>query len=169
MDGPHFPLLLVDIDGVISLFGFDPAARPPGSFIAVEGIVHYLSASAGGQLRRLAERFELVWCSGWEEKANEHLPGALGLAAGLPHLSFDRRPATSAHWKLAAIDGYAGPTRPLAWIDDAHDAATRAWASARRGATLIVTTEPPVGLTEADVEHLLGWAAELGPGHPTAV
>ena len=168
MDGPHFPLLLVDIDGVISLFGFDPAARPLGSFIAVEGIVHYLSASAGGQLRRLAERFELVWCSGWEEKANEHLPGALGLAAGLPHLSFDRRPATSAHWKLAAIDGYAGPTRPLAWIDDAHDAATRAWASARPGPTLIVATEPPAGLTEADVKCLLGWAAGLGPGRPTS-
>jgi hypothetical protein len=58
---PTLPLLLVDIDGVISLFGFDPAARPPGSFISVEGIVHYLSASAGAQLRRLAERFELVW------------------------------------------------------------------------------------------------------------
>jgi hypothetical protein len=163
MDGDTVPLLLVDIDGVISLFGFDRETRPPGSFIAVEGIMHFLSASAGEHLRRLAEGFELVWCSGWEEKANEYLPGALGLGAGLPHLSFDNRPANSAHWKLTAIERYAGPTRPLAWIDDAHDAATRSWAAARPGPTLIVTTEPPVGLTEADVKCLLGWAAGLAP------
>jgi Swiss Army Knife RNA repair-like protein len=163
MDGNTVPLLLVDIDGVISLFGFDPATRPPGRFIAVEGIVHYLSAGAGEHLRRLSEGFELVWCSGWEEKANEHLPGALGLSAGLPHLSFERRPASSAHWKLDAIDRYAGPTRPLAWIDDAHDGATRAWAATRPGPTLIVATEPPVGLTEADVKSLMGWAAGLAP------
>jgi hypothetical protein len=155
------PLLLVDIDGVISLFGFDPAGRPPGAFIAVEGIMHYLSATAGDQLRRLGGRFELAWCSGWEEKANEYLRPALDLPAELPHLCFERRPGTSAHWKLDAIDAFAGPHRPVAWIDDAHDEATAAWARSRPGPTLIVRTHPAVGLTEADVTRLLDWAGGL--------
>jgi hypothetical protein len=29
------PLLLIDIDGVISLFGFDPGLPPPGRFVSV--------------------------------------------------------------------------------------------------------------------------------------
>ena len=41
------PILLIDIDGVISLFGFDPADPPAGRFQLVDGIAHYLSAAAG--------------------------------------------------------------------------------------------------------------------------
>ena len=59
------PLLLTDIDGVISLFGFDPGQRPAGRFEIVDGIAHFLSATAGEHLRELASEFELVWCSGW--------------------------------------------------------------------------------------------------------
>src|ERR1700738_2768175 len=73
------PLLLVDIDGVISLFGFDPLERPGGSFHSIDGMLHFLSASAGEHLLALASEFELVWASGWEEKANEYLPRLLGL------------------------------------------------------------------------------------------
>ncbi len=155
------PLLLIDIDGVISLFGFDPVYPPEGQFIAVEGIVHFLSAAAGDHLRRLAGGFELAWCSGWEEKAGEHLPAALSVPADIPHLTFESAPGTTAHWKLAAIDAYAGSERPVAWIDDAHDAATEAWASERPGPTLLVRTEPAVGLTVAQVEQLLAWTRTL--------
>ncbi|HEY2161985.1 MAG TPA: HAD domain-containing protein [Solirubrobacteraceae bacterium] len=153
------PLLLIDVDGVISLFGFDPARRPEGRFEVVDGIAHFLSATAGEHLRRLCEEFEPAWCTGWEEKANEYLPHALGLPGPYPHISFDgATPIADRHWKLAAIDAYAGPDRPLAWIDDAHDARCEAWASARRGPTLLVSTEPPVGLTEEHVDLLLEWA-----------
>lgn len=155
------PVALIDIDGVVSIFGFDPQCRPPGQFVAVEGIIHFLSAAAGGHLRRLSAGYKLAWCSGWEEKANEHLPAALGLPGPLPHLTFDCRPGTCAHWKLAAIDGFAGPDRPLAWIDDAHDEITREWATRRPGPTRLVTTEPAVGLTAADVDELLAWAKTL--------
>lgn len=152
------PLLLVDIDGVISLFGFDPARPPSGRFVAVEGIVHFLSETAGDHLRRLAGAFELAWCSGWEERAGEHLPAVLGPVARLPHVSFDCRPEVSAHWKLEAIDAYAGPRRPVAWIDDAHDERTEAWAAQRPGPTLLVRTEAAIGLTEGHVRELLEWA-----------
>ena len=155
------PLLMVDVDGVISLFGFDPATPPAGSFQLVDGIAHLLSASAGEHLRELSRDFELVWCTGWEDKANEYLPLALGLPLRFPHVPFDKldRPA-DAHWKLVGIDAYAGRSRPLAWIDDAHDDRCTAWAQGRNGPTLLVSTEPAVGLTDDHVTELLAWRRE---------
>ena len=153
------PLLLVDVDGVISLFGFDPSSPPPGRFLLVDGIPHLISAVAGDHLRALAPAFELAWCTGWEEKADEHLRVALELPDGCPHLTFDGADSVAhAHWKLAAIERYAGQVRPLAWIDDAHDEVCGDWASSRPGPTLLVTTEPAVGITAAHVEQLLAWA-----------
>jgi hypothetical protein len=159
------PLLLVDIDGVISLYGFPSDERPPGRFELVDGIGHFLSAAAGPYLLDLMDAFDLVWCSGWEERANDYLPRSLGLPGPLPYLSFDHKPAGGRpHWKLPAIDAYAGPDRPLAWIDDAHDDESRGWARARRGPTLLVDTVPAVGMAEEHVEQLKGWALRLHVG-----
>lgn len=153
------PLLLVDIDGVISLFGFPPDERPAGSFVSVDGIPHYLSATAGEHLRILAATFDLAWCSGWEERANGYLPHALQLHTSLPHLTFPApREGSTRHWKLDAIDAYAGPDRALAWIDDDHGGCQE-WAHARPGRTLLVTAQPPTGITKKHVRRLLGWAA----------
>ena len=162
IDAPGPPLLLVDVDGVISLFGFDPAEPPAGRWQMVDGIAHLLSATAGEQLRRLSDAFELAWCTGWEEKANEYLPLALGLAGPLPHLSFaGATPLMAGHWKLEAIDRYAGPDRPIAWIDDSHDRVCRTWARKRPGQTLLVSTDPAIGLTDEQVSRLLEWAFAL--------
>ena len=154
------PLLLVDIDGVISLFGFEPGERPEGSFHSIDGIPHFLSSTAAAHLLALARGFELVWASGWEEKANEYLPHLLGLPA-LPHLSFERSVGrTNAHWKLDAINAYAA-ARPLAWIDDAFNDACHEWAGARGAATLLVQTMPANGLTGHEAETLERWASSL--------
>jgi hypothetical protein len=153
------PILLVDIDGVISLFGFPADRRPSGGFVVVDGIAHFLSGAAGPTLLDLGHTFDLVWCSGWEEKANEYLPHALRLAGPLPHLCFAGSPETSrTHWKLDAIDEHAGSDRALAWIDDGFNDACHEWAAARPGPTLLVPTEPPVGLTPEQVETLERWA-----------
>ncbi|MGA9877016.1 MAG: HAD domain-containing protein [Solirubrobacteraceae bacterium] len=163
------PLLMVDIDGVISLFGWSPAAlggragshagAPPGAcFHWIDGIPHFLSSIAAEHLLALSHDFELVWASGWEEKANEYLPHLLGLPA-LPHLSFERAVGRSnAHWKLDAIEAYAGG-RALAWIDDAFNDACHEWASERAAATLLVETQPASGLTEREAEILRHWAS----------
>jgi hypothetical protein len=159
---PERPLLLVDIDGVISLFGFEPTRPPAGTWQMVDGIAHLLSATAGEHLRELSTAYELAWCSGWEEKANEYLPHALGLPERLPHLSFTPAvPAVHGHWKLEAIDSYAGADRPVAWIDDAHDARCRAWARRRPGPTLLITTDPASGLTHDHVRSLLAWSSAV--------
>jgi hypothetical protein len=156
------PLLLIDVDGVISLFGFDPARPPAGRFEMVDGIAHFLSATAGEHLRRLAEVFDLAWCTGWDEKANEYLPVALGLPAELPLVIFDDcdRPP-SAHWKVAGIEAWVDPSRPLAWVDDAHDGRCHGWAADREAPTLLVQTDPAVGLTAEHVAELRGWAGRL--------
>jgi hypothetical protein len=156
------PLLLVDVDGVISLFGFDPAQPPPGGFAMVDGIAHYLSAGAAEHLRRLARVYELAWCTGWEEKANEYLPHLLALDGPLPVLSFARAVGrANAHWKLAAIDAFAGSSRPLAWVDDALDERCERWAGARAAPTLLVATDPAEGLAERHAERLYAWAGAL--------
>lgn len=166
------PLLFVDVDGVISLFGFAPSQdQAPGPFHWVDGIAHCIPADAGSRLVRLAERFDLVWATGWEEKANEHLPFILKLPfRGLPCLTFDGRAVFgSSHWKLDAIEAYAG-NRPAAWIDDNHDDDCKLWARSREAPTLLVGTRASVGLTDAHVDDLLAWADELArePGSPRA-
>ena len=153
-------MLLLDIDGVISLFGFDPNVRPEGSWHLIDGIAHFLSSAACTHLQRLGEWFDPVWCSGWEEKADEHLPSLLGVPS-FPHLSFDQNPGRSnGHWKLAAIDAHAGE-RPVAWVDDALDERCEQWAATRPAPTLLMRTDPAVGLTDDGVEELVRWARAL--------
>lgn len=175
------PFLLVDIDGVVSLFAARGALESPlaeprsadgvgrdgaieGSFQMIDGIPHFLSSTAAGHLLGLSRSFELVWASGWEEKANEYLPHLLGLPESLPYVPFSRRTALGArtahaHWKLDAITAYVG-RRPLAWVDDAFNPACHEWANARGVPTLLVSTAPEKGLTAREAQALLQWAAQ---------
>ncbi len=151
--------MAVDIDGVISLFGFEE--RPAHTHLQlVDGVPHCISLVAGARLLRLAEQYELFWASGWEDKANFYLPQLLGLPE-LPHVSFDLTPRSGgAHWKLAALEAYAGE-RPIAWIDDNFDPSCYEWAERRPAPTLLVPTEPHLGLEEAHVDALTAWATSL--------
>jgi len=155
------PILAVDIDGVISLFGFDePPDRKQARFELIDGMVHCISVPAGDRLRRLGGHFEMVWASGWEEKANDYLPNILGLPE-LPVLSFDGAARFgSAHWKLGPLDEY-GKGRAVAWIDDNFDESCYEWARGREEPTLLVPTESHLGLEEAQVEALTAWSGGL--------
>jgi hypothetical protein len=155
------PILAVDVDGVISLFGFD-TPPPPGEarYQLVDGMLHCISLRAGKRLERLAEHFDLVWASGWEEKANFYLPAALGIAE-LPHLTFDGAARFgSAHWKLGPLDEY-GRGRALAWVDDNFDESCYRWAREREEPTLLVPTDPAKGLQEVETEALIAWGKSL--------
>jgi len=88
----------------------------------------------------------------------------LGIPAGRPHLTFGDRPARATpHWKLAAIDAFASPSQPLAWIDDDHDESCHDWAAVREAPTKLVATEPAVGLTAPQAVELRAWASGLRP------
>ena len=151
------PLLFVDIDGVLSLFGFCSIKVPERcTWHQVDGILHLLSQEAAGHLLDLADVFELVWCSGWKDRANDHLPYALGLGP-YPHLVFGE---SAGHWKLAAVVEHAAD-RPLAWIDDDLNDAVRDWAAARDQPTLIVETQPATGLTAELAARLREWGEKV--------
>jgi hypothetical protein len=165
---PQRPILFVDVDGVISLFGFAPEDDTlPGPVHWIDGVAHCIPDDVGMRLVRLAETFELVWATGWEERANEHLPFLLKLPfRDLPCLTFDGRAVFgSAHWKVDAIDEYAR-NRPAAWIDDNLDETCRAWAEHRAAPTLLVETSPAEGITDEQVARLLAWAHDLQGERP---
>lgn len=169
------PILAVDVDGVISLFGFDPPLTPgnlPGPagslrFELVDGTPHVISVAAGERLLRLTTSFELVWATGWQDRANDHLGPMLGLPQ-LPVIRFDVPDAgiprdTPAHWKLDAVDAFAGD-RAFAWIDDSFDESCFAWCERRErdgSPTLLVPTEPDRGLEEGHVAALEAWGEQL--------
>jgi hypothetical protein len=149
------------VDGVISLFGFEePPDRSLARFQLVDGMVHCISLVAGDRLRRLEEQFELVWATGWEEKANFYLPDLLGIPE-LPVVSFDGAARFgSAHWKLGPLDEFA-KGRALAWIDDNFNEGCYEWAEEREEPTLLVPTESHLGIEEVHVEALRSWALSL--------
>ena len=155
------PVLALDVDGVISLFGFEgPLDEVPGRFHLIDGIAHCISDGAPAELARLGEVYELIWATGWEDRANDHLPHLLGLPNVLPCLRFDGRARFgTAHWKLEALEEYA-VGRPLAWIDDSLDESCHEWAARRRWPTLLVPTRSDVGLTHEHTDTLLAWARQ---------
>ena len=156
------PVLALDVDGVISLFGFEePLEEVPGRFHLIDGMAHCIPEGVGDRLRRLASHYEIIWATGWEDRANDRLPEILGLPGKLPFLTFagNARFGT-AHWKIAAIDSYAGD-RPLAWVDDCLDETCETWARERSAPTLLVPTDSDRGLEDAHVGALLDWARSV--------
>lgn len=156
------PLLFLDVDGVLSVFGFNGAQADPRDLHMVDGIPHHIPAPMGGRVRRLLPAFEPLWATGWGERANDHLVHMLELPGELEVIEFATRASTdgSGHWKLDELSVRAG-TRAAAWIDDGHNERCERWAVGREAPTLLVSTDPHVGITDGDVELLLGWAAEL--------
>ena len=88
--------------------------------------------------------------------------------AGAPNLRRLPGADPGRHWKLSAIDRYAGRHRPLAWIDDQFDDSCHRWAQARPAPTELVTTDPAVGLIDAHVSRVRAWAQTLTSGQSKA-
>jgi hypothetical protein len=171
------PLLFVDVDGVISTYGFagnggvPSGTRPIGSIAAggvagklhnVEGIIHHIGQGMDLRLAALLPHFETVWATGWGDRANEHLVHLLSLPCELEVVEFGVAPSMdgSGHWKLDALTARAAG-RAAAWIDDGHNAACELWAaerSRRDEPTLLISTDPFAGLTDDHVTELIAWS-----------
>ena len=164
------------MDGVISLFGFEESPPPSvARWELIDGTFYCLSIPASERILRLADRFELVWATGWQDRANDRLSLLTGIGP-LPVIEFDahrkagdQSTTTFAHWKVGAVNEFCGD-RAVAWIDDSFDQSCYDGAESReqRGApTLLVPTDPAIGFEEAQAAATADWAASINPsGHP---
>ncbi|HZU72467.1 MAG TPA: HAD domain-containing protein [Acidimicrobiales bacterium] len=151
------PLLFVDIDGVLN-----PYAAPSCPEGYVERVLFpdeepvRLCVRHREWLIALAEVYDLVWATAWNEADRTVLTSILALPAfagaiELPNGPFDPRE------KVPAVERLAG-NRPLAWVDDMLGPEAWTWSSERSEPTLLLPVDPAVGLTEDDVKSLLDWA-----------
>lgn len=133
------PLLLLDVDGV--LLPFDACSALP----------------LGDTLQELQEKYDLIWATMWEDRANEMLSPFYGLP-DLPVIRFENY----IYWdhtttpKLFDIQAFV-QDRAFVWIDDAILPDAISWAE-RRGKALLLRTDPRIGLTDEIIQALRDWS-----------
>lgn len=156
------PLLFIDVDGVLSTYGFDSERADPRNLHLVDGIPHHIPGLMENRVKAVLPHYESVWATGWGERANEHLVFILSLPGELEVVEFATRPSTdgSGHWKLEELTARAAG-RAAAWIDDGLNDACVDWAAGRSEPTLLVHTDPFVGMTDEHVDELIAWADEI--------
>ncbi|MFG2822514.1 HAD domain-containing protein [Kitasatospora sp. NPDC048365] len=155
------PLLFLDIDGVLN-----PVCPHPDADFDSHSLLGYtvlLSGRHGDWLRELADGYELVWATTWEEQANAHVAPLLGLPQ-LPVVRFTgyvpqpgdpRVPLMElfSARKWAPILRYAAG-RPFAWVDDCIPPRLVRNSLLRRD-RLLVPVDPGQGLLRWHVDRLL--------------
>lgn len=142
------PLLLIDVDGVLNPFA-SRETRTGFTLYQLAGFPVRLNPAHGTALRALADRFDLVWATTWEDQAN----ALIGPRVGLPHLPvihFDFQRHDGAKWPDVAR--FVGD-RPVCWLEDAPGRGEITWAEARNALipTRIVKISPYSGLMPADL------------------
>ncbi|GAB3960282.1 HAD domain-containing protein [Actinoallomurus acanthiterrae] len=157
------PLLYVDIDGVLN--PTDPANGDGFTAHTIGVLTVRLSEEHGAWLRELADRYDLVWASTWEHRANEYVAPLLGLPE-LPVVEFSayRRRRDDPGFPILELFEMAkwapllrhADGRPFAWVDDVIPARIKRQAWPYRG-ILLVRVDPRHGLTRHHVDRLLAW------------
>ncbi len=152
------PLLLIDVDGVISPVG--PSTAWP-DFTSVDDAPYLLQVSRGMGERLRALPATRAWLTSWDHLANEWVAPALGWNP-LPIVTWPGGPAGPRSNDLKA-DGLKEvlarlDTRPerIVWLDDVlgADGSLRRLGQQVLGDIphLLIAPDPTIGLTPADID-----------------
>jgi hypothetical protein len=169
------PILAVDVDGVLNAMsrGAPPEGWRDGRALGFR--IRY-NPGHGAKLLAVAEETgaELVWCTTWEELANEHIAPLVGLPE-LPWVPMEpgrdavvsaspdsgQRAGTHYHslgdTKAAAMCAYASD-RPFCWLDDEPDAEDAL--SSHPVPHLVIQVPERTGLQDEHLERARTWLRE---------
>lgn len=167
------PLLLLDVDGVLNCFGSIWSEEYEALNFEPLRVFHKrftirIPNGTGQRLASLAESFDMVWCTAWQEEAHPFFGPQLELGDPWPVIEFsgwDGRLHEGRSWKWSFVDRYVDVEgRMAAWVDDDLHAADFAWAADRTmrvAPTMLVKTNQSIGLTDTHVAHLRSWATAV--------
>ncbi|MET8040516.1 HAD domain-containing protein [Micromonospora sp. NPDC005215] len=153
------PVLLLDIDGVLSPYGtpHPPVGYSAHALFPGEEAVR-VNPAHGAWITEASTVLDIAWATSWNDEANQLLAPLLHIAP-LPVVTMPPPPFDPAE-KIPRIAAYA-QQRPLAWIDDLHPPQAHRWAATRISPTLLITADPATGLTRDAVDHVIAWAEAL--------
>ncbi|MGW3853323.1 HAD domain-containing protein [Micromonospora arida] len=153
------PLLLLDVDGVLNPYG---TPQPPSGYTE-----HHLfpgeepvriNPDHGAWIIEASTILDVTWATSWNDEANQFLAPLLHIAS-LPVITMPPTPFHPSD-KVPLVAAYA-QRRPAAWVDDLHTPQARTWAAGRSSPTLLITTNPTIGLTRDSIDHVIAWAKAL--------
>lgn len=161
--GARKPKLLLDVDGVLLPVrrrdGSEPCAddarfRP----VRVDGLRGHVATWLLEGAPALADRFDIVWATSWEDRANGELTDLFG---------WGRRPwlgifqgMRAGRSRVDVVSQAIGDDEPLVWCDDQGvGEVARRWAAARRAPTLLIRPRPHRGLGPRHLARILAFGA----------
>lgn len=162
------PFLLIDVDGPLNPWAQSNAQLRKGKqytryhYRGSQNYQVWLRKEHGRQLLELADVFDLVWATTWEEEANSFIGSKIGLPE-LPFIPFKKLcppepPEPGLHWKTAVINAYAYG-RPFAWVDDECNVKDSLYLFRwHPHPFLLKMIDPAVGLVDKDFEELRDWS-----------
>jgi hypothetical protein len=178
-------MLLLDVDGVLNAFGAwtriderlplrGDNVRAPEGFRSqrVDGYHLLLNPEHASWVSELAQRFDMVWATMWQDRAPSVLAPAVGFGADWPFIDFTRFQSHRTTQRTGlGVGGYKFPgvvatvgERPMVWIDDDLEPAIYEWAAERDSSgvpTLLVQPFPDEGWTRAELDAVLAFADAL--------
>jgi len=179
------PILFLDVDGVLNAFApVRPHTVHQLGGRTVKGVFHpytlHFDNEVVDMIDALAERFDIVWATMWNERANDLVAPALGIEP-FPVMYADHNKGWDTaidrgteQWnihrlwyaKTPLLPEYA-QGQPFAWLDDDHSGADVLWLAKQEDAPehfYLHQTDAYAGIQWSDVADLIQWADDLAAG-----